>query len=175
MARDALVAERAAALARAPMRWPSATAELQRQVRRTPDQAEEALRGREMMFRGLADAMPQIVFVIYGDGTGEFINRRWHEYTGDQRRPSPRRRAGNRLVHPDDVGRLRLRWQQAMRPARRSWRSSGCAARTSQYPLVPGASGAGGRTVRWRCRHWVGTLTDIDDIHRADTALLESE
>ena len=69
-----MAVERAAALA-------EATEALHREAAERR-QVEATLRGREMMLRGLSDAMPQIAFVVYGDGTGEFINRRWHDYTG---------------------------------------------------------------------------------------------
>ena len=39
-------------------------------------------RESEARLRAMADAMPQIAFVRRPDGSVEFINQRWHEYTG---------------------------------------------------------------------------------------------
>jgi PAS domain S-box-containing protein len=166
VARDVLVAERAAALA--------GKAEALQQGATERRRAEVALRTRDMMFRGLADAVPQIVFVTYSDGTGEFINRRWYEYTGTPAEFFPAQ-SWQRLVHPDDLERTRRRWQQAVQQA---------AAFVAEFRLR-GKDGL----YRWflaqvvpvtepdddAASHWVGTLTDIDDIRRADTALFESE
>jgi len=137
-------------------------------------QAEVALRERDMMFRGLADAIPQIVFVAYAGGTGEFINRRWHDYTGAAATFS-RVEGWDRLLHPDDFGRLRLQWEHAQRQAASFAGEFRLRGRDGEYrwflaQAVPVAElGDAGLA------HWVGTLTDIDDIRRADTALRESE
>lgn len=44
--------------------------------------AQEALGKSEAAFRELADAMPQIVFAARPDGTVDYFNRQWYEYTG---------------------------------------------------------------------------------------------
>ena len=36
----------------------------------------------ELRFRQLADAMPQIVYVLAPDRSVQYVNRRWREYTG---------------------------------------------------------------------------------------------
>jgi PAS domain S-box-containing protein len=162
----ALVAERASALA--------GTAEAQQQQAFERYQARVALRGRDMLFRGLADALPQFVFVTYSDGTGEFLNRRWGDYTGETAtffQPQ----GWHRLVHPDDLERTRLRWQRAVLQAAAFVAEFRLRGKDRQYrwflaQIVPVAEPADDDTV-----HWVGTLTDIDDIRRADSALLESE
>ncbi|RPJ83336.1 MAG: PAS domain S-box protein, partial [Acidobacteria bacterium] len=45
-------------------------------------QAEEALRASEARFRALAEALPQIVWTAAADGSVQWFNRRWYEYTG---------------------------------------------------------------------------------------------
>ncbi len=45
-------------------------------------QAEQALRESEARFRHLADAMPQIVWTATPDGSVDYFNARWYEYTG---------------------------------------------------------------------------------------------
>lgn len=43
---------------------------------------EEALRQRELEFRALADAMPQLAWMARPDGHVFWYNQRWYEYTG---------------------------------------------------------------------------------------------
>jgi PAS domain S-box-containing protein len=43
---------------------------------------EEALRQREVEFRGLADAMPQLAWMAHPNGDMFWYNRGWFEYTG---------------------------------------------------------------------------------------------
>ncbi|MGA3398995.1 MAG: PAS domain S-box protein [Acetobacteraceae bacterium] len=166
VARDALVAERAIALAGA--------AEALHQEAAERRQAEVTLHIREMMLRGLSDAMPQIAFVVSRDGTGEFINRRWHEYTGAAATFS-RTQGWDQLVHPDDLGRMRSRWRQALRdtaPFLVEFRLRGKDGRYRWFlaQAMPVAGPDSGGSAQW-----AGTLTDIDDVRRADMALRESE
>jgi PAS domain S-box-containing protein len=173
MARDALVAERAVALAGAADALAGATDALHHEVAER-HQVEAVLRGREVMLRGLSDAMPQIVFVIYGDGTGEFINRRWYDYTGASATFS-QAQGWDRSVHPDDVGRLRSRWEKAMRPGAPFVAEFRLRGKDGQYRWFLAQAVRVAEPDHGDAAHWVGTLTDIDDIHRADTALRESE
>jgi PAS domain S-box-containing protein len=164
-ARRALTAERTTALAGAAEALHRETAERR--------QAEVTLRGHEMVLRGLSDAMPQMVFVLYRDGTGEFINRRWHDYTGAS--ATFARDQGLTRVHTDDVEAIRQRWRYAVdheAPFVAQFRLRGKDDRYRWFlaQSVPVADPDGGGIARW-----VGALTDIDDIRRADTAVRESE
>ena len=75
-------------------------------------EAQYALRTREVMLHGLTDSIPQMVFVLFRDGTGEFRNRRWHDYTGAADYFS--RGDGLARVHPDDAAGVTARWRQAV-------------------------------------------------------------
>jgi PAS domain S-box-containing protein len=44
--------------------------------------AEESLSRREEEFRGLADAMPQLVWMADAEGSIHWFNQRWYDYTG---------------------------------------------------------------------------------------------
>jgi PAS domain S-box-containing protein len=173
MTRDALVAERATVLAGAADALAGATDALQHEVAER-HQVEAVLRGREVMLRGLSDAMPQIVFVIYADGTGEFINRRWHDYTGASATFS-QAQGWQALVHPDDAGRLRSRWQKAMRPGAPFVAEFRLRGKDGQYRWFLAQAVHVADRDNADAATWVGTLTDINDIHHADTALRDSE
>jgi PAS domain S-box-containing protein len=165
-ARRTLSAERNAALNDAARALRQAAAERR--------EMEEALRAREKMLRGLSDAIPQIAFVLNGDGSGEFINRRWHDYT-DAPPTFSLNQGWDRLVHPDDLRTLRLRWRQALQetaPFVAEFRLRGKDGRHRWFLIhaVPATQEENGSQA-----HWAGTLTDIDDIRSADVALRASE
>jgi PAS domain S-box-containing protein len=166
LTRDALVAERAIAMA-------GAADALHHEVTERRE-AEAALRRREIILRGLSDAMPQIVFVVYRDGTGEVINWRWHDYTGATATFASSD-DWQRLVHADDLAQVRRQWQQSVRRAAGFVAEFRLRGKDGEYRWflaqgVPALEPDYGDAV-----HWVVTLTDVDDIRHADTALRESE
>ena len=63
--------------------------------------ALEQIRANELRFRQLADSMPQIVWTARENGSIEYLNRQWYEFTefdssGDLTKDI------KSLVHPDD-------------------------------------------------------------------------
>jgi PAS domain S-box-containing protein len=48
-------------------------------------QAQESLRQSELIYRTLADTMPQLFWITRPDGYHEYYNQRWYDYTGTQR------------------------------------------------------------------------------------------
>jgi PAS domain S-box-containing protein len=165
VARRALAAERTAAMGNA--------SNIALQVAAERRKAEQEMRGQEMMLRGLSDAIPQIAFILRDDGSGEFTNRRWYEYTGAATTFSATH-SWNDLVHRDDLAAVRLRWRQTLEQAVPFIAEFRLRGRNGQYRwflahAMPAGPAVGQRT------HWAGTLTDIDDIRHADAALRASE
>ena len=76
-------------------------------------QAEDAIRLSEARYRGLADAMPQIVWVTGPDGYHDFYNRQWYEYTGLTIEQS-KGDGWNSSFHPDDRLRASEGWRHAL-------------------------------------------------------------
>lgn len=77
-------------------------------------QAEAALRQSELMFRTLADAMPQMFWVTQPDGYHEYYNQRWYDYTGTTLLQT-RGEGWQNILHPDDVQRTIEIWQNSLR------------------------------------------------------------
>ncbi len=75
--------------------------------------SQERLRASEARFRQLADAMPQIVWTAAADGSIDYFNRRWAEFTG---LPEGLDKAGdwNSALHPGDVERFRSVWRESV-------------------------------------------------------------
>ena len=134
--------------------------------------AEDAVRKNEKQLRDVIDTIPVIAFTDMPDGSNEFTNRSWQEYTG----LSVKDAAGwgwESTVHPDDVARFHEEW---------------CAAVSAVTPFDNAARyrGADGR-YRWflvralplrdergNLLRWYGVLMDIEDRVHAEQALRES-
>ena len=132
-------------------------------------QSEANLRASEARWRGLADAMPQLVWTCTADGSCDYLNRQWMNYTGVDARDH----LGYgwvEAIHPDDRTGLMDAWQKAV---------------TSKSGFTSEARmrGADG-TYRWFkkralplhdekgvVKQWFGTSTDISDIVEAREVL----
>jgi PAS domain S-box-containing protein len=140
------------------------------EVRRT-------LAASEARFRQLADAMPQIVFAAQPDGTVDYLNRRWYEYTG-----LPEGEVaveGARQVHTEEgLKRVLEAWPEALRTGRPYEIEYLLRRRDGAYRWHLGRAlpikDAEGRVVRW-----YGTNTDIhalktlEDAQAAEKRVLE--
>ena len=138
---------------------------------------EEQLRQREVAelraeseerVRGLADAMPQIVWTGRPDGVADYVNRGWVEYTGLTLEETAHD-GWLKVLHPDDLSRTNRLWEKALSSGRlfeteyRIRRADGVY-RWHLARSLP-ARGPDGEVAGW-----VGTCTDIDDRKRAEDA-----
>ena len=74
---------------------------------------EEKLRASELRFRRMADAIPQIVWIVDDSGRGVYFNKQWSAYTGidlDQIAPAD---VSEQFVHPDDHAATMQAWDAA--------------------------------------------------------------
>ena len=132
--------------------------------------ANEALRASEAGLRGLADAMPQIVWTALPDGRIDYYNERWYEYTG-----MPRGCDGDAswtpILHPEDRPRCLELWYRSVRtgePFQMEYRfldRRGGGYRWHLGRALP-VRGRDGAVVRW-----FGTCTDIDRQKRVEEEL----
>ena len=128
--------------------------------------AAAALRQSEEQHRALAESIPHLVWVYRPDGTPEYFNGRWSEYTGVGREELA---AGARpdVVHPDDLPGMREVWGRALRAGHRyeieyRLRRADGAYRWHIARAVP-VLNEEGQIVRW-----FGTCTDIHDRRQAE-------
>ncbi len=151
-----------------------AQAELEERVReRTAElaAANEALLESSLRYRFLADAMPQMVWTTRPDGSVDYFNQRWYEYTG----LTPEESLGwgwQAALHPDDVARCTERWLTAVRtgePYEIEYRFRRASDGAYRWQL--------GRGLPLRDRdgqivQWVGTCTDIEDFKRVTAEVI---
>jgi PAS domain S-box-containing protein len=143
----------------------------QRDAART--KLENARNNSEAKFRTLLDVLPHIIWSNAADGTAEYFNHRWFEYTGLTLDESVGL-GWQRVVHPDDAPTSVLRWQRALALGQifdteyRLRRSDGVY-RWHICRNIPLQDRNG------RVNGWLGTATDIQDLKMAEEALRESE
>jgi PAS domain S-box-containing protein len=129
--------------------------------------AEERIRQNEAELRLLIDAIPQQVAVFDSDWKPLFANRQAQEYTGLSPQEFQSIAAIDRLIHPDDLGRLHRNRERATRET----------APVETEARIRGKEGA----YRWfllraypfhdsqgRVLRWYATRTDITELKSAE-------
>jgi PAS domain S-box-containing protein len=140
--------------------------------------AEEALRASEERFRILAEATPHFVWNAESDGTIDYINPQWCEYTGLTVEESRAGKHHETAIHPDDVQRVRETWAACSvlgEPFEMQYRLRRASDGVYRWFL---ARAAPIRDAQGRILQWLGTAMDVDDYKRADEErrqLLDSE
>jgi len=126
----------------------------------------------EQRYRVLAETMPVIVWAAEPDGTPDYFNRRFYEYTGLT--PAAALPEGwQSAIHPEDLPRARQLWSAP---------HNGATAEV-EFRLRRGSDGAYrwqlGRAVPVRDQtgaivRWLGACADIDDSRRASEEIRQS-
>ena len=136
--------------------------------------AEEALRLSEQHLRDVIETIPAAAWTCLPDGTNDFVNFRWREYTGlsvDETAGSGWKSA----IHPDDMARHAEKWRVSLSTGEpfenesRLRRASDGQFRWFLHRGVP-LRNEQGEIVRW-----YGTGIDIEELKCADERLRRSE
>ena len=136
-------------------------------------QAYQEIKQSEARLRKIIDTIPTLAWCSLPDGTGEFWNRRWHEYTGLS--PEAVRGWGwQDAIHPEDLKEITDKWLGFLA----SGQPGEVEGRLRRYDGV----------YRWflfRAEplrdesgiivNWYGTDTDIEDLKRAEAKLRQDE
>ena len=67
----------------------------------------------EAQVRNMIDTIPALAWCNLPDGSNEFLNKRWHDYTG----LSPEESGGSgwqTVIHPQDLPRMMEKWQEVL-------------------------------------------------------------
>ena len=123
--------------------------------------------------RAILDALPAIAWCKLPDGSNEFVNQRWQDYTGIPE-DEARGQGWQAAVHPDDLPKLSEKWAEMMASSKsgefegRLRRHDG-AFRWVLARFEPVRDDTG-QIVRW-----YGTSTDIDALKQAEEKVREDE
>jgi len=125
---------------------------------------EQALRESEERFRGLAEAMPQMVWAADTDGNSIYLNRRWIEYTGRTEGTAEERR---QFIHPEDQQRVLESWREAIRTGSDFQCEYRLRRHDGEHRWFLGRSILKGAAAG-EAAGWIGTATDIHDLKQAE-------
>jgi formate hydrogenlyase transcriptional activator len=135
--------------------------------------APEKLGQEAARLRTLIDTVPSFLWTSLPDGSKEFLNRRWYEYTGLTLEQG-KGWGWKVVVHPDDLDRLLREWLALLNDPKPGELETRIRRYDGEYRwflirVLPEFD-AEGKVVRW-----LGSDTDIEDRKRAETKLLEDE
>jgi len=135
--------------------------------------ADEAQNARERELRSIIDAIPTLAWSAGPDGSANFLNRRWLDYTGLSEKQAQGWGWGT-AIHPDDIDGLVKHWQSALASglpveAEARMRRFDSAYRWFLFLANP-LRDESGKIVKW-----YGTNVDIEDRKRVEEGLRASE
>ncbi|MES2760035.1 MAG: PAS domain S-box protein [Pseudomonadota bacterium] len=132
-------------------------------------EAERALRASEAKFRTIANAMPHIVFSALPDGSHDYFNEQWYQFTGLAESAA----GGDNWIavfHPEDQPRARALWSHSLASGAPYEIEFRLRHRSAQYRWVLARAlpirDDAGAIVRW-----MGSATDIHDQKQTQEAL----
>jgi PAS domain S-box-containing protein len=126
----------------------------------------QQLQRQEKHLRDVIDTVPTLAFSTSADGSNEWVNRRWVEYSG----LSPEATSGagwQSPVHPDDLDEHVKKWQRSLASGEPFENESRIRSANGEYRgflvrAVP-LRDANGNILKW-----YGTLTDVEDRKKAE-------
>ena len=136
--------------------------------------SQALLRQSEERFRQMAELTPQFIWVSRPDGSLEYVNQRWTEYSGLDLAATADNHRLAEAIHPEDRTGIFERWAQSVQagvPFNMESRLRGTDGSWRWFLIrtVP-VRGDDGQINRW-----FGASTDIDDRKTAEAALRASE
>ncbi len=136
-------------------------------------QALAQVQKSEAKLRQVIDTIPTMAWCNLPDGPNEFLNKRWHEYTG----LSPQESHGwgwQSAFHPEDIARLMKKWQEQLA----SGESGEIEARVRRHDGVYRCfliRMAPFRDENGKIVRWYGASTDIETLKQTQEKLREDE
>lgn len=135
--------------------------------------AEAALRESEHSRAQVIEILPQLVWTAYPDGSIEYFNQRWYDYTG----APPGQSVGygwKEILHPDDLEYTVSAWLGAVQTGGDYDIEYRLRRHDGEYRWFIGRANPL-RDAEGRITRWFGTSTEIDDQRRTEERLRENE
>jgi formate hydrogenlyase transcriptional activator len=135
--------------------------------------ALDQIRNSEARLRTIIDTIPVIAWCALPDGSGEFWNQRWHDYTGLSFEAA-RGWGWRAVIHPDDLDQLENKWRADLDSGQAGYVEGRLRRFDGEYrwflfqyePL---------RDLTGTIVNWYGTNTDIEILKRTEEKLREDE
>jgi formate hydrogenlyase transcriptional activator len=135
--------------------------------------ALEELKNSERKLRQVIDTIPTLAWCNLPDGSNEFLNKRWHEYTGLSSEES-HGWGWQSAIHPEDRARLTEKWRELLvigEPGEMEARLRRHDGVFRWFLMrVEPLRDETGKIVRW-----YGTCTDIETLKQTEAKLREEE
>ena len=135
--------------------------------------ALDEIKNSETKLRQVIDAIPTLAWCNLPDGPNEFLNKRWHEYTGLSHEQS-HGWGWQAAFHPEDVPPLMDKWRQLLVSGEPGEIEARLRRHDGVYRWflirVEPFRDASGKLVRW-----YGTSTDIETLKQTQEKLREDE
>ncbi len=143
------------------------------EIRRKNNQLQslaDKLTESEKKFRQLADSLPHMLWTAAPDGTIDYFNRRWYEYTGLDGIHNwlP-------LVHPEDSPKTEEIWNESLRTGVPWFSQNRLRDKRNASYRWHEERGVAVRDDKGNIVKWFVSATDIDDQKRLEDKLRESE
>ena len=139
-------------------------------LKRELEKVVDELGKSEDRLRVLIETIPALAWTSLADGSNDFVNRRWLEYTGISLEQM--QGAGTMApIHPEDIDEHLVKWRSALASGATFENEARVRRATDgeyRWFLIRGLPlrDEGGNIVKW-----YGTMTDIEDRKRAEEAL----
>ena len=157
------------------IRWYAAATDIEerKQTQEVLRNALDQVQKSEAKLRQVIDTIPTLVWCDLPDGPNEFLNKRWHEYTG--RSPEESHGWGwQATFHPEDLPPLMEKWRELLVSGEPGEIEARLRRHDGVYRWflirVEPFRDESGKLVRW-----YGTSTDIENLKQAERKLREEE
>jgi PAS domain S-box-containing protein len=135
--------------------------------------AERQLRASEMRLRQLANTIPQMAWIADAQGSLEWYNDRWYEYTG-RGQEEMQGGGGRSVMDPQVLAGAEDRWRHSIETGDPFQMTLPIRGRDGNYrpflTLVAPLRDDAGKVVQW-----FGTNTDVSSLHEAERVRQEGE
>ena len=135
----------------------------------------QSLRESEARFRLMADAVPQIVWIMDRDGMVTFLNRQWTKYTGRPFEPRHATVHTDALVHPDDLEETLRRLESARHSGQDFQAEYRLRSADGHYRWFLGRAEPHRDENTGEILRWFGAAVDIHDRKMAEQAMEEND
>ncbi|CAN8101426.1 unnamed protein product [Discula destructiva] len=121
-------------------------------------------------FKMICDIIPQLVWSTDKDGSLEFFNTRWTEYTGMSLEESLGVYQWTRCFHPDDMAETKKRWEHSLRTGDPYVVEYRCRTKEGKWRWMLGQALPLRNSDTGKIEKWIGTCTDVHDSIEAKLA-----